>query len=49
MGLLEEFKKILMTAWEEGKEMEYERIRTIKNMYDDILIANRKIFGENET
>ena len=29
--------------------MEYERIKTIKSMYDDIIIANKKIYGENET
>lgn len=28
--------------------MELERITTIKGMYDDILIANKKIMGENE-
>lgn len=28
--------------------MEHERIKTIKGMYDDIIVANRKIFGENE-
>jgi len=28
--------------------MEFERIKTIKSMYDDIIIANKKIFGENE-
>jgi hypothetical protein len=38
----------LFTAWEEGRDMEFERIKTIKSMYDDIIIANKKIFGENE-
>lgn len=28
--------------------MELERITTIKGMYDDILIANKKVMGENE-
>ncbi|CDW71523.1 UNKNOWN [Stylonychia lemnae] len=48
LNLLAEFKQILFTAWEEGRDMEFERIKTIKSMYDDIIVANRKIFGENE-
>eukprot|EP00347_Sterkiella_histriomuscorum_P012073 403369992 len=48
LSLLTEFKTILFTAWDEGREMEVERIKTIKSMYDDIIIANKKIFGENE-
>ena len=48
LAMLKDFKDILFTAWEEGKDMEFERIKTIKGMYDDILIANKKIFGETE-
>ena len=46
--MLNEFKTILFTAWDEGKQTELDRIKTIKGMYDDIIIANKKISGETE-
>lgn len=47
IDLIEELRKILLSAWEEGKEKEFERIKVIKSMYEDIIVANKKAFGEN--
>ena len=39
---------MLIKGWEEAKEKELERIKSIKGLYDDIIIHNKRAFGSNE-
>ena len=40
LALLSEAKIHLFKIWEEGKNLESERIRTIKTLYEDIVTHN---------
>ncbi len=45
---LSEIRKLLLLLWDSGRELELDRIRSIKNLYEDIVSHNSKIFGEHE-
>ena len=46
---LGELRELLMKSWDEGIENELDRIRGIKNLYEDIMMNNKKFFQANET
>lgn len=37
-----------MKAWDEAKDLEIERIRSLKVLYEDIAKHNQKIFGQSQ-
>lgn len=39
---------MLAEVWQEAKELESERIKLIKQLYQDIVEHNQAIFGENK-
>ena len=46
---LNELREMLLKTWEEGIENELGRIKSIKSLYEDIILTNKKILGTNET
>jgi len=46
--MIGEMREMLFKLWEQGKELESERIKTVKTLYEDIVSHNQKIFGESQ-
>lgn len=47
INCLEDLRNMLIKGWEEAKEKEFERIKSIKGLYDDIILHNKRAFGSN--
>lgn len=48
MDILKQVRDLLMRIWEESREIELERIRSIKALYEDIVQHNNTIYGLNQ-
>lgn len=42
---LYKLRDLLMRCWNEGKEVEFNRIKCIKDIYESIISTNVKLFG----